>query len=82
MYVGDKTARADGARTVVLVGLDDTYAVMAGPVAAALKKEPAPPVVVLAGPPIELPEIDEVINVKSNVLEVLGRLADTVGGVS
>ncbi len=43
---------------------------------------PHPPVVMLAGAPIEVPEIDETINVKSNVLDVLGRLADTVGGVS
>jgi len=75
-------ARADGARTVVLVGLDDTYAELAGPVAEALKMIPHPPVVMLAGAPIEVPEIDETINVKSNVLDVLGRLADTVGGVS
>ncbi len=75
-------ARADGARTVVLVGLDDTYSELAGPVAAALKKEPDPPVVMLAGSPVDVPEIDETISVKSNVLDVLGRLADTVGGVS
>jgi len=75
-------ARADGARTVVLVGLDDTCSELAGPVAAALKKESDPPVVMLAGSPVDAPEIDEVINVKSNVLDVLGRLAGTVGGVS
>ena len=75
-------ARADGARTVVLVGLDDTYAALAAPVAEALKKISNPPVVMLAGPPTEVPGIDETINVKSNVLDVLGRLAGTVGGVS
>lgn len=74
--------RADGARTVVLVGLDDTYAELAGLVTEALKNEPEPPVVLLAGAPVEGAAIDEVINVKSNVLDVLGRLADTVGGVS
>ena len=75
-------ARTVGAPTVVLVGLDTTYADMAGEVAAALKKEPDPPVVMLAGAPVESPDIDECINLKSDVLDVLGRLATTVGGVS
>jgi methylmalonyl-CoA mutase len=75
-------ARADGARTVVLVGLDTTYAELAGPVLEALKKEPDPPVVMLAGAPVEGVAVDGTINVKSNVLDVLARLADTVGGVS
>lgn len=75
-------ARADGAGTVVLVGLDATYAEMAAPVAAALKNEPDPPVVILAGAPVEGAALDEAINMKSNVLDVLGRLADTAGGVS
>lgn len=75
-------AGADGARAVVLVGLDATYAELAGPVVEALKKAPDPPVVMLAGAPVEGAAVDEIINVKSNVLDVLGRLADTVGGVS
>lgn len=75
-------ARADGARTVVLVGLDDTYARLAVAVATALKKEPDPPVVLLAGAAIESEDIDECINLKSNVLEVLTRLAQKVGGAS
>ena len=75
-------ACADGARTVVLVGLDDTYAALASAAAAALKKKPDPPVVMLAGSPVDSPDIDESINIKSNVLEVLARLAAKVGGES
>jgi methylmalonyl-CoA mutase len=77
-----ESARADGARTVVLVGLDDTYADMAAEVAASLKKEPDPPVVMLAGPMAEGKGIDDCINMKSDVLDVLGRLVEKVGGES
>jgi methylmalonyl-CoA mutase len=77
-----EAARGDGARTVVLVGLDATYAELAGPVAAALKNESDPPVVMLAGAAVDGAVLDETINAKSNVLDVLGRLADTVGGES
>lgn len=74
-------ARADGARTVVLVGLDDTYAEMAADVVAGLKDSPDPPVVMLAGAAPEDVGV-ETINIKSNVLDTLGRLADQVGGGS
>ncbi|MEN8006156.1 MAG: methylmalonyl-CoA mutase family protein [Candidatus Krumholzibacteriota bacterium] len=75
-------ARADGARTVILVGLDETYAEMAEPVVAALQQGDDPPVVMLAGQPGEYAGIEEYINIKSNVLDVLGRLFDKVGGGS
>ena len=73
-------ATADGARTVVLVGLDDTYADLAAPVAEALKKQPDPPVVMLAGAPVDIDAVDEVINVKSDVLDVLDRDARFFAG--
>jgi len=50
--------------------------------AAALKKEPDPPVVMLAGAGLECEDIDESINIKSDVLAVLDRLATKVGGAS
>jgi methylmalonyl-CoA mutase len=75
-------ARQDGAGTVVLVGIDATYAVMAAEVATALKMEPDPPVVLLAGAAPEGVALDGTIGIKSNVLETLGRLADQVGGES
>jgi methylmalonyl-CoA mutase len=75
-------ARADGAGTVVLVGLDDTYTAMAAAVVTGLKEGSDPPVVLLAGAPPEGVALDGTIGIKSNVLEILGRLADQVGGES
>jgi len=75
-------ALADGARTVVLIGLDPTYEEMAAELVAELKNGDAPPIVMLAGTPPEGLEVDAAINAKSNVLDVLGRLADQTGGAS
>jgi methylmalonyl-CoA mutase cobalamin-binding subunit len=74
-------AVAAGAGTVVLVGLDDSYAELAAPVIAGLKDEPGAPIVMLAGSAPDGVEV-EAINLKSNVLDTLGRLADQVGGGS
>ena len=74
-------AVADGARTVVLVGRDDTYAELAADVVAGLDEAADPPVVMLAGSAPEGVDVDT-ISIKSNVLETLGRLADRVGGGS
>jgi methylmalonyl-CoA mutase len=75
-------ARQDGARTVVLVGLDETYAAMAGAVASGLKDGADPPLVLLAGSPPEGVTVEGSIGLNSDVLEVLGRLAAQVGGAS
>jgi methylmalonyl-CoA mutase len=75
-------ARRDGAGAVVLVGRDDTYADLAAAVASGLKEGADPPVVLLAGAAPAGADLDETIGIKSNVLEVLGRLADRVGGAS
>jgi methylmalonyl-CoA mutase len=76
------SAREDGAGTVVLVGLDDTYAAMAATVVGGLKEGSDPPVVLLAGAAPEGVVLDGTIGLGSNVLDVLGRLASQVGGGS
>jgi len=77
-----EAARADGARTVVLVGRDDTYAELAGAVAAGLKEGADPPVVLLAGTAPDGAAVDGTITTRSHVLDVLGDLADRIGGGS
>jgi methylmalonyl-CoA mutase len=74
-------ARADGARTVVLVGLDDNYTELAAAVADGLRDSDHPPVVMLAGAAPEGVQA-ETISIKSNVLETLDRLVERVGGGS
>jgi methylmalonyl-CoA mutase cobalamin-binding subunit len=74
-------AGADGARTVVLVGLDDTYADLAAAVTAGLRKGDQPPVVVLAGTAPAGLDV-ETITIRTDVLETLGRLVERVGGGS
>ena len=69
-----EATRAAGARTVALVGLDDTYTEMAAEVAASLGKLDPPPMIFLAGN-AEVAGVDETIHARSDVLDVLGRLA-------
>ncbi len=75
-------AVADGARTVVLVGLDETYADQAADLARALSEGPEPPLVLLAGAPGEgesdLREagVSAFIHMRSNVLTELNSVLD------
>lgn len=75
-------ARASGSRTVVLVGLDDTYAALAADTARALGTGPADLRVILAGAPGEHADdfaaagIDRHITARSDVLQFLGALLD------
>ena len=69
----------NGARTVALVGLDDTYTVMAAEVASNLGKLDPPPMIFLAGQ-AEVSGVDETIHAGSDVLVVLGRLAEKMEG--
>jgi methylmalonyl-CoA mutase len=69
-----EAVRAAGARTVALVGLDDTYTAMAAEVTANLGKLDPPPMVFLAGR-AEVAGVAETIHARSDVLDVLGRLA-------
>ena len=74
--------RNTGAATVVIVGLDATYAEQAADLARALKASGQVPHVVLSGRAGDLAEelaaagVDEFLHARSDVLEVLGRLAD------
>jgi methylmalonyl-CoA mutase len=75
-------ALAAGTDTVVVVGLDATYAAQAADLARALKAAARPPHVILAGSPGDAEDelraagFDEFIHARSDVLDVLGRLAD------
>ena len=71
-------ARLAGARTVALVGLDDTYKAMAAEVATNLGKLDPTPTIFLAGQ-AEISGVDETIHARSDVLDVLGRLAAKMG---
>ena len=74
-------ALADGARTVVIVGLDETYAQSAEAVARQLSAAPGHPAILVAGAPGEHERawrsagVEGYINLKSNVLDVLNQLA-------
>lgn len=80
-----KAALASGAPTVVLVGLDDTYAEMAGPVIEKLSVGDDAPLIILAGgtpeviADLEGRGLDRSINLRSNVLDVLGAIANEMG---
>ena len=74
-----EAARACGARTVALVGLDDTYKETAAEVAANLGELDPPSMIFLAGQ-TEISGVDETIHARSDVLDVLGRLAAKMGG--
>ncbi len=77
-------ARASGARTAVIVGLDATYAEQGAAVAAALKAAGVE-TVILAGLPQDLVAslrtagVDEFIHVRSDAHAVLGALARSKG---
>lgn len=81
-----RAAAASGAATVVLVGLDETYARMAPEVVADLAAGEGRPRLILAGGDPDLIAdlqnrgLDRSINLRSDVLEVLGALADELGG--
>ncbi len=81
-------ARADGARTVVLVGLDETYAAQAAAVAQALSEGPEPPLILLAGAPGETETelrgagLSGFIHMRSNVLTALNSVLDKMEGQS
>ncbi len=70
-----------GAATVVLVGLDETYAEYAAQTARLLTDLDPPPRVVLAGKPgsfedeLRASGVSEFLHVRSDMLDVLGRLA-------
>jgi len=76
-----EAARSAGASTVVLVGLDDTYTAMAAEVASNLEKLDPSPTIFLAGQ-AEISGVDETVHARSDVLDVLGRLAAKMGGRS
>ncbi|MBU8869294.1 MAG: acyl-CoA mutase large subunit family protein [Gemmatimonadales bacterium] len=77
-------AKASDARTVVIVGLDDTYSQQAVPAVEGLKALDPPPLVYLAGRPdgltgpLEKAGVKEFIHARSHVLEVLNRLVDSL----
>ena len=79
-----RAARESGAGTAILVGLDDTYGELAGPTVAALQGLEPPPRIMLAGRPAGLTEpleqagVEEFLHTRSNVLEVLARLAESL----
>ena len=80
------TAALDSrAGTVVLVGLDDTYAELAGSVVEKLSAGDDAPLIVLAGgapeviADLEGRGLDRSINLRSDVLDVLGATADEMG---
>jgi methylmalonyl-CoA mutase len=76
-----EAARLAGARTVVLVGLDDTYEEMAAEVVADLETLDRSPMIFLAGQ-AEIAGVDETIHARSDVLDVLGRLVAKMEGRS
>ena len=76
-----EAARTVGARTVALVGLDDTYMKIAAGFAEGLGKLDPPPVIFLAGR-AEVAGVAETIHAHSDVLDVLGRLVAKMGGRS
>jgi len=76
-----EAAHAAGASTVALVGLDDTYTEMAADVIANFGKADQPPTIFLAGQ-AEIAGVDETIHARSDVLDVLGRLAAKMGARS
>jgi methylmalonyl-CoA mutase cobalamin-binding subunit len=76
-----EAAHATGANTLALVGLDDTYTEMAAEVIANFGKADQPPTIFLAGQ-AEIAGVDEAIHARSDVLDVLGRLAAKMEGRS
>ncbi len=76
-----KAAAASNAPVVVLIGLDETYTQLAAETLNELKAISPPPLVVLAGgskdlvSDLKLAGLNLDINVRSNMLEVLGEIA-------
>ncbi len=77
-------ASASGATTVVLVGLDETYAELALPTAEALQRLDSSPYLYLAGQPGALEEslrafgVVDFLNLRSDALTTLGTLINTL----
>ena len=72
-------AADDGARFVVLVGLDDTYAELGEATARGLSQMPTPPKILLAGQPdqreaLEQAGVGHFIHLRSHLLSVLSEL--------
>ncbi|MCK9995858.1 MAG: acyl-CoA mutase large subunit family protein [Candidatus Krumholzibacteria bacterium] len=76
-----EAAHVAGAGAVALVGLDDTYSEMAAEAAANLGELDPPPMIFLAGQ-ADIAGVDETIHARSDVLDVLGRLAAKMEGRS
>jgi methylmalonyl-CoA mutase len=79
--------RADGARAVVLVGLDETYAGLGVEVAAALAGAPGAPYLLAAGQPDCRPDLEtagvaQFIHLRSDLIGELGTLFAQMGGRS
>ncbi|PID81632.1 methylmalonyl-CoA mutase [bacterium DOLZORAL124_64_63] len=80
-----EAAAASGAPTVVLVGLDGTYEELAGPVVDKLSAGDGAPRIILAGgapeviADLESRGLDRSINLRSDVLDVLGVIANELG---
>ncbi len=78
-------ARSAAAPTVVLVGLDDTYADLGAAVVQGLRAAESPPRVILAGgapeviTELQAHGLDRSINLRSDVLDVLGTIANELG---
>jgi len=81
-------ARADGAATVVLVGLDTTYAEWAAEVARSLSDGGAAPTVILAGAPGENEDdlrkagVGEFVHLRCDTMAVLNTLLENLEGQS
>lgn len=69
-----------GAPVIVLVGVDKTYDELGAEVVRGLKSLSPPPTVVMAGgSPQQHDGINFPINARSNILDVLGKLAESLG---
>ncbi len=83
-----KAADESGALVVMLVGLDKTYDDLGAVTLKGLRALSHPPISILAGGSAdqlaELNEagLDQSINMRSNILDVLGKLAQDLGGQS
>ena len=81
-----RAAVESNSATVVVVGLDSTYEELGVSTVALLKALDRPPRIMLAGRPkglvkeLEQAGVEEFIHARSDVLEVLGQLADSLAG--
>lgn len=81
-----EAAASNGAKVVVLVGLDETYQEMAVPTARVMAGLDSPPLVVLAGRPrdlmteLEQAGVSQFIHLRSDGPEILGKVLAELGG--